>query len=107
MRESRLYGFVRGALSNERPYRVRLLLPRRMPPLFQFGAKTQNSGAVSQQKQRLDSCVVSPPSTFWKWCLGNTNPDSILGTLIAFGGASGPKALPDQARRRTPACLFR
>ena len=23
MRESRLYGFVRGALSNERPYRVR------------------------------------------------------------------------------------
>jgi len=24
MRESRLYGFVRGALSNERPYRVNL-----------------------------------------------------------------------------------
>ena len=25
MRESRLYGFVRGALSNERPYRVKFL----------------------------------------------------------------------------------
>ena len=30
MRESRLYGFVRGALSNERPYRVRITLLRRM-----------------------------------------------------------------------------
>ena len=28
MRESRLYGFVRGALSNERPYRVGAALLR-------------------------------------------------------------------------------
>ena len=30
MRESRLYGSVRGALSNERPYRVRCFLLRCM-----------------------------------------------------------------------------
>jgi len=32
MRESRTYGFVRGALSNERPYRVRSSLLRCMSP---------------------------------------------------------------------------
>jgi hypothetical protein len=32
MRESRTYGSVRGAFSNERPYRVRYSLLRRMSP---------------------------------------------------------------------------
>ena len=32
MRESRLYGSVRGALSNERPYRVAVILLRCMNP---------------------------------------------------------------------------
>ena len=36
MLESRTYGFVRGALSNERPYRVRFLLHCMSPKMAQM-----------------------------------------------------------------------
>src|SRR4029077_13328020 len=42
MRESRTYGFVRGALSNERPYRVLQFGPRRLLHLLRSGIGTKH-----------------------------------------------------------------
>ena len=65
MRESRLYGFVRGALSNERPYRVSFSLLRCMSPevalrdILQRRASLVAFGAKRTSARRLCSMTWS------------------------------------------------
>jgi hypothetical protein len=67
MRESRLYGSVRGALSNERPYRVRYFLLRCMSRLLcRFSAAGNDDLTTRSGDRRLKSAKARNRVGRWR-----------------------------------------